>query len=110
MLLRELKVRRGSGGRGRYNGGDGMERTFEARQDVNCSIVSQRRVFPPLGMKGGGNGAKGVNTWRRKNEEGGFDDINVGNNGLCRLRKGDIFNVKTPGGGGWGRPENADTD
>jgi len=81
-----------------------MERSFEARQDVNCSIVSQRRVFAPLGMKGGENGAKGVNTWYRKNGNGEFDAINLGNNGLCRLRKGDIFTVKTPGGGGWGVP------
>lgn len=81
-----------------------MERIFEARLDVNCSIVSQRRVFPPLGLNGGGNGAKGVNTWLRRKETGEFELIGLGNNALVKLRKGDRVCVKTPGGGGWGKP------
>jgi 5-oxoprolinase (ATP-hydrolysing) len=82
--------------------GDGMDKMFEARMDLNCSIVSQRRVFPPLGLKGGGNGARGKNLWFRKRDDGGFDEINMGNNGLVKMRKGDRVNIQTPGGAGWG--------
>lgn len=78
---------------------------------VNCSIVSQRRVLPPLGMKGGENGKRGVNTWcRRKDGAEGedasaFDLVNLGNNAYVQLRKGDMLRVQTPGGGGWGTPD-----
>jgi 5-oxoprolinase (ATP-hydrolysing) len=80
-----------------------MDKTFEARMDLNCSIVSQRRVFAPLGLEGGGNGARGKNIWLRKREDEGFDAINMGNNGLVKMRRGDRVNIQTPGGAGWGR-------
>lgn len=85
-----------------------MSKTFEARQDVNFSIVSQRRVFAPRGMKGGEDGARGANTWfKRVEKEGevGYEAINVGSNGIAKLKKGDRVRIETPGGGGWGSAE-----
>ncbi|WVQ73617.1 hypothetical protein IAR50_003197 [Cryptococcus sp. DSM 104548] len=105
VILRELKIRTGSGGRGKFNGGEGMDRSFEARIPISCSIVSQRRVFPPLGLAGGSNGARGENLWLRKNEDGTFETISMGSNGMVKLRRGDRVNIKTPGGGGWGVPD-----
>lgn len=80
-----------------------MAQTFEAREPVNFSIVSQRRVFPPGGLDGGGDGARGVNTLFRKGEaDGEYTPVNVGSNGIAKLRKGDRVQIATPGGGGWG--------
>ncbi|ORY29319.1 5-oxoprolinase [Naematelia encephala] len=105
LLITEMFIRKGSGGSGKHRGGCGMDKTFEARRDLNCSIVSQRRVFPPLGLAGGGNGARGENIWMRKTEDGGFDIINMGHNGLVKMRKGDRVTIRTPGAGGWGVAE-----
>ncbi|WWD00980.1 hypothetical protein V866_007918 [Kwoniella sp. B9012] len=102
VILRHVKIRRGTGGRGEYNGGDGMSKLFEARQPCSFSIVSQRRVFAPRGENGGEDGAEGANTWRRRLEDGSYSSVNVGSNGMGRLLKGDQFQVDTPGGGGWG--------
>lgn len=105
-------IRRGSGGRGKWNGGDGMEKLFEARIPVNFSIVSQRRVFAPRGMEGGRDGARGKNTWfKRIQDEGGaagerrWEEIMVPSNGIAALAAGDRVRISTPGGGGWGTPE-----
>jgi 5-oxoprolinase (ATP-hydrolysing) len=84
--------------------GDGMAQTFEAREPVSFSIVSQRRVFAPGGLKGGGDGARGVNTIFRKTEEG-YVPMNVSSNGMAKLAKGDRVQIATPGGGGWGKPK-----
>jgi 5-oxoprolinase (ATP-hydrolysing) len=82
LLLRTFAIRTGSGGRGRFPGGDGAVREFLAREDVDCSIVSQRRVFAPFGMDGAEPGARGRNLWLRRREDGdGVEVINVGNNG-----------------------------
>nr|XP_031858199.1 uncharacterized protein CI109_006441 [Kwoniella shandongensis]KAA5525271.1 hypothetical protein CI109_006441 [Kwoniella shandongensis] len=102
VILRHVKIRRVTGGRGQYNGGDGMSKLFEARSPCSFSIVSQRRVFAPKGENGGGNGAIGANTWNRRMADGSLSSVNVGSNGMGRLQKGDQFQVDTPGGGGWG--------
>ncbi|WVR09658.1 hypothetical protein IAU60_006733 [Kwoniella sp. DSM 27419] len=107
MLLLESGIRRGSGGRGKYNGGDGMSKLFEARMPLNFSIVSQRRVFHPRGMEGGEDGARGRNTVYRKDdalgEKGdGYIPIGAGSNGIAKLSTGDRVRIETPGGGGWG--------
>jgi 5-oxoprolinase (ATP-hydrolysing) len=102
LVLLESVIRRGSGGRGKFNGGDGLRKTFEARMPVNFSIVSQRRVFAPKGLEGGEDGARGANTWFKGDEKGNFTPINVGSNGIAKMAKGDWVRIETPGGGGWG--------
>ena len=66
VLLREFSIRRGSGGRGRFNGGDGLVRDVEFLAPLNVAILSERRVFAPYGMSGGESGKKGVNLFIRK--------------------------------------------
>lgn len=107
LLVQEFSIRQDSGGKGKFNGGNGCVREILAREDVNCSIVSQRRVFRPFGLEGGADGSRGRNIWKRKKDEAdgeGFDEISMGNNGMVRLRRGDVVRIETPGGGGWGSP------
>lgn len=106
LILLDSSIRWESGGRGAHRGGNGMAKMFEAREDVNFSIVSQRRTFAPKGMKGGEDGARGANTWFKKTD-GGYQAINVGSNGIAKLKKGDRVRIETPGGGGWGKEERA---
>jgi 5-oxoprolinase (ATP-hydrolysing) len=84
-----------------------MAQTFEARAPVNFSIVSQRRVYAPGGLKGGEDGAVGRNTIYRK-VENGYIPINVSSNGMAKLAKGDRVQIATPGGGGWGKVGSSD--
>nr|XP_019001254.1 uncharacterized protein I203_05959 [Kwoniella mangroviensis CBS 8507]OCF64715.1 hypothetical protein I203_05959 [Kwoniella mangroviensis CBS 8507] len=112
MLLVESAIRRDSGGNGKYRGGDGMSKLFEARMPLNFSIVSQRRVFHPRGLKGGADGQRGKNTVYRLNKRldidenpQGYTEIGVGSNGIAKLNSGDRLRIETPGGGGWGSLE-----
>ena len=56
-----------SGGEGKYRGGDGLVRDVEFLETLNAAILSERRVFAPYGLEGGGPGAKGLNLLIRKN-------------------------------------------
>jgi N-methylhydantoinase B len=90
--------RRGTGGRGRHRGGDGVVREIELLADARVSILSDRRRFAPPGLGGGGPGAKGLNELKRgrvKRRLPSKTDF-VG-------RVGDVLSVKTPGGGGFGK-------
>ncbi|KAK7429162.1 hypothetical protein QQZ08_004377 [Neonectria magnoliae] len=60
-ILRRFELRQGSGGKGRFNGGDGTIREIEFRVPVQCSILSERRSRQPYGMEGGGDGKSGIN-------------------------------------------------
>ncbi|KAK4144288.1 putative oxysterol binding protein [Dichotomopilus funicola] len=66
VLLREFSIRRGSGGEGQHRGGHGVVRDIEFRIPLQVSILSERRVYHPYGMAGGGEGACGLNLWVRK--------------------------------------------
>lgn len=70
VVLREFSLRSNSGGRGEYHGGEGVVRDIEFRIPVQVSILSERRVFHPYGLQGGGEGACGVNLWVRRRREG----------------------------------------
>jgi 5-oxoprolinase (ATP-hydrolysing) len=62
LLLREFSIRGGSGGEGRHRGGDGLVREVEFLEPLNMAILSERRVFAPYGLEGGGraNGGKNI--------------------------------------------------
>lgn len=110
VVLRRFGLRSGSGGRGARAGGDGVVREVEFRVPMTASILSERRAFAPYGMRGGGDGARGLNTVIRKNGTGGMRRsegeeeirVNVGGKGSVRVGPGDRFVVETPGGGAWG--------
>src|SRR3989304_1993503 len=62
LVLREFSLRRGSGGAGRWRGGDGVTRAIEARAPLTVSLLTERRERAPYGLEGGEPGACGRNT------------------------------------------------
>lgn len=68
VILREFSLRAGSGGKGLHRGGDGVIRDIEFRIPVEVSILSERRVYHPYGLHGGGDAACGINYWVRQVE------------------------------------------
>ena len=61
LRVRELSVRRGSGGEGEHRGGDGIVREIEALAPMRYTLISERRRHPPRGRDGGGDGKPGLN-------------------------------------------------
>lgn len=98
VLLREFSIRRDSGGKGKYTGGNGVIRDVQFRKAVTASILSERRVIAPHGINGGKDGSRGENLWVR-NSTGAL--INVGGKNTIYAQPGDRFIIKTPGGGGF---------
>ena len=97
----EYRLRAGSGGAGRHRGGDGIRRVLEVvADDVTVSLVTERRVRGPWGLAGGGDGAPGRNALVRDGVETELPPKTT-----LRLRRGDRLVVETPGGGGWGVPD-----
>ncbi len=100
MRVRRYTLRRGSGGAGRYPGGDGIERELEALEPVTVSLITERRVSAPWGLAGGAPGAVGEN-WLLP---GGDEDRaeRLADKVTIELRPGDVLRLRTPGGGAWG--------
>jgi 5-oxoprolinase (ATP-hydrolysing) len=100
VRLDEFAVRRGSGGGGRWRGGDGAVRRIRFHEPMTVSTLSQHRRVPPYGMAGGEPGVLGANRVERADgtvtELGGSDSADVG--------PGDVLVIETPGGGGYGPP------
>ena len=101
VLLEEFSIRRGSGGAGRWRGGDGAVRRIRFLEPMTASILSNRRRVPPFGLAGGAPGATGVN--RVVRADGRMEEL--GATAEAALKPGDIFGIETPGGGGYGPPE-----
>jgi 5-oxoprolinase (ATP-hydrolysing) len=101
LLLRHFAVRKDSGGRGKFNGGDGLVREVEFLEPLNLGILSERRVFAPYGLEGGQAGARGINLFIRKDGR----KISLGAKNEIMAEPGDRFRIMTPGGGGFGAPE-----
>ncbi|KAF2136504.1 uncharacterized protein K452DRAFT_322389 [Aplosporella prunicola CBS 121167] len=105
VVVRQYAINRGSGGRGRFNGGDGCVREIEARRELKFSILSDRRVYKPYGLCGGGDGRSGENYVFKWNEDHtDLDKINIGGKAALILQAGEVMQINTPGGGGWGLP------
>ena len=113
VILREFTLRNGSAGTGLHKGGEGVVRDIEFRVPVQCSILSERRVFKPYGLEGGGDASRGANYWVRRVDEGqgekGDGDegaeyawISLGGKNTAHMQKGERVVIYTPGGGGWG--------
>ncbi|MCA8959485.1 MAG: hydantoinase B/oxoprolinase family protein [Planctomycetes bacterium] len=97
VRVTEYSVRRGSGGAGRYRGGDGIVREIEALEPLEFALLTERRRRGPRGLAGGEDGRPGRNLRVR---ESGTEVLP----GKCadRLSPGDRLRLETPGGGGWG--------
>ncbi len=100
VLLREFSLRKNSGGRGRYRGGDGLIREIEFLEPMEVAILSERRVLAPYGLAGGTSGKRGLNRFIRRDEK----QINLGGKNKIRAAAGERIRIETPGGGGYGAP------
>jgi 5-oxoprolinase (ATP-hydrolysing) len=134
IRLWRFAIRRGSGGRGRHDGGCGIVRELEFLQPLTVSLITSRRVTSPYGADGGGAGQPGSNAWiRGERGEGVRRDTGVryrwreirfprtwhrgsqtnisravvtelGPTATFEAAAGDRLRIETPGGGGWGEP------
>ena len=93
LRVERYRVRRGSGGAGRWHGGNGIERRYRFLEDAQVSLLTERRRLPPWALAGGDSGKAGVNL---------LDGESVP--GKCQLsvRRGQVLEIRTPGGGGFG--------
>ncbi|WP_313005189.1 hydantoinase B/oxoprolinase family protein [Brevundimonas sp.] len=98
VLLEEFAIRRGSGGDGRWRGGDGTVRRVRFLEPMTAAILSNHRRVPPFGVAGGGAGAVGVNEVERA--DGRVEPL--GATAEVAMAPGDVFVIETPGGGGFG--------
>ena len=98
VVVEEFSIRRGSGGRGQYNSGDGVKRVLRFLQHMELAILSGFRSIAPLGLNGGAPGKIGRNLIRRAN--GQVEDLG----GCCEtvVEAGDAIIIETPTGGGYG--------
>jgi N-methylhydantoinase B len=93
-------VRGGSGGAGRFRGGNGIRRDILALTNAQLTLLSDRRRFPPYGLNGGQAGEPGENVLIRQG-----DEIPLPGKGTFEILPGDIISIRTPGGGGFGKQE-----
>ncbi|HKW76783.1 MAG TPA: hydantoinase B/oxoprolinase family protein [Terriglobales bacterium] len=92
-------LRKGSGGAGKFRGGDGIVREVELLADSDVTLLADRRTRGPYGLDGAADGARGRTVIVRAN---GTEEA-VGGKTSLRLKKGDRVRVESPGGGGWGK-------
>jgi N-methylhydantoinase B len=94
LRVRRYALRAGSGGKGRFRGGDGIIRELEVLEACRLSILSDRRRHRPAGAHGGSDGAAGRNL---------LNGVEVPGKATFDLEPGDVIHIETPGGGGLGR-------
>jgi len=100
VVLRRFEVRRGSGGKGRTHGGDGVVREVEFLRRLQAGVLTERRAHAPFGMLGGEDGAKGRNLLVKS----GGRVVGLGPKASVEVDVGDVIRIETPGGGGFGVP------
>lgn len=103
VRLDSYEIRVGSGGAGRWRGGDGGVRRVRFLQPMTAAILSNGRLHGAFGAAGGGAGAPGVN--RVERSDGRIEALAY--IGSVEMQAGDVFVIETPGGGGWGRVDTA---
>ncbi len=95
VRVRELALRRGSGGAGRHRGGDGIVREIEALEPMRFTLITERRRHPPRGREGGADGERGRNL---------LNGEPLPSKCAGTLEPGERLRIETPGGGGYGAP------
>ena len=106
VVLESFGVNRGSGGSGRWRGGDGTLRRIRFLEEMELTVLSHHRLIAPYGLAGGDCGQCGRNWVERADgavhEMGGQDH--------CPVGPGDVFVLQTPSGGGYGAPTGSDVE
>ncbi len=101
LIVERYELREGSGGKGKFKGGDGVRRDIRLLTSAHVSLITERRNNGPYGLEGASLGEVGRNRLIRSNGE--LEDLPS----KCSFRAepGDIISILTPGGGGWGFEE-----
>ncbi len=99
FLVTNYSIRKGSGGKGKFSGGNGLIREIKLLSDSEITVLSERRRFAPYGLNGGEAGKTGLNIIIDENGEKKVmpSKFNIS------VKKGSILRIETPGGGGWGK-------
>lgn len=99
VMVESYSVRKGSGGAGRFPGGDGIIRQYRFLEDSHVSLITERREKRPWGSRDGEDGKSGLNTLVSGGEEKKLP-------AKCSIavKAGEAVRIETPGGGGWGTP------
>ncbi|MCA6074417.1 hydantoinase B/oxoprolinase family protein [Fulvivirga sedimenti] len=100
VMVEEFSIRRGSGGQGRWHGGDGVIRKIRFLENVLVSILAQHRKEQPYGLQGGMPGKTGAQQIRKSDGR----ILSLVGNDQVECTKGDTVEIFTPGGGGFGYP------
>jgi N-methylhydantoinase B len=98
LRVREYGIRKGSGGKGKHCGGDGVVREIETLAAARMSLLADRRKRGPYGLAGGADGKPGTAAIIS-----GARVRKIGSKGSWELRAGDRVRIETPGGGGFGK-------
>ncbi|WP_448140217.1 hydantoinase B/oxoprolinase family protein [Sphingopyxis fribergensis] len=98
VIVEQFAIRKGSGGAGRWHGGDGATRRIRFREPMAANILANRRQIAPAGLAGGEDAAPGRNWVERT--DGSVETLAA--TGSADLAAGDVFVIETPGGGGYG--------
>jgi 5-oxoprolinase (ATP-hydrolysing) len=101
VLLEDFHIRKGSGGRGQWNAGDGIRRTIRFLEKMECTILSGHRRVPPFGLNGGADGQIGENSVRRK--DGRIETLQGCD--ATVIDAGEAVIIQTPTAGGYGKPQ-----
>ena len=96
--LEDFHIRAGSGGKGRFNAGDGTRRTIRFLEEMELAILSSHRNRPPLGIDGGGEGEKGKTEVRRL--DGSIETLKACDQTVLKAGEAVIVTTPTPGGAG----------
>ena len=99
VVVEEFKIRTGSGGSGKFKGGDGVSRTLRFQEDMTCAILSSSRYNAPRGLDGGGNGECGSTLIRR--HTGDMETLKHCDQ--TEVKAGEAVVLNTPAAGGYGK-------
>jgi 5-oxoprolinase (ATP-hydrolysing) len=100
VRLESYEIRAGSGGAGSWKGGNGGVRRVRFLEPMTASILSNGRKYGAFGMAGGEPGQVGINRVVR----GDGSVVELAHIGQTEMQPGDVFEIHTPGGGGYGKP------
>lgn len=100
VSVERFAIRRGSGGRGARRGGDGVIRELRFHRPLQVSMLTQRRMSRPYGLRGGEGGEPGAQFLKKKNGH----VVELPSVVAMDVEPGDVLEIRTPGGGGYGAP------
>ena len=99
VRLEEFSIRKNSGGKGKFNGGDGVTRKLRFLEPMTVTTLCSHRRVKPFGLNGGSPGDCGKEWLERT--DGSI--LNLNGNDSCEVEPNDLFVMQTPGGGGFGK-------